>query len=66
MEKLIDMHSHTNYSDGELSPQELIELAISKNIGVLSITDHDTIEGIKKVDKSKYPEIRIIKVECIF
>lgn len=50
--KLIDMHTHTNYSDGDLSPQELIRLAIDKNIGVLAITDHDTIDGIKSVDKN--------------
>ena len=50
--KLIDMHTHTCYSDGDLTPQELIELAINKNIGTLAITDHDTIEGIKKVDRN--------------
>ena len=50
--KLIDMHTHTNYSDGQLSPQELIQLAVDKNIGVLAITDHDTLEGIKTVDRS--------------
>ena len=50
--KLIDMHTHTNYSDGDLSPQELIRLAIDKNIGVLAITDHDTIDGIKSVDRN--------------
>ena len=41
------MHTHTNYSDGALSPQELIDLAIAKNIGTIAITDHNTIEGIK-------------------
>ena len=51
--KIIDMHTHTNYSDGDLSPQELIRLAIDKRIGTLAITDHDTIEGIKKVDRSE-------------
>lgn len=50
--KYIDLHTHTNYSDGELSPEELIKLAISKNIGTISITDHDTINGIKAVDKN--------------
>lgn len=60
MEKLIDMHMHTNYSDGELSPDELIKLAIEKNIGTMAITDHDTLNGIKSVDKSKYPNINII------
>ena len=51
--KIIDMHTHTNYSDGDLSPQELIRLAIDKRIGTLAITDHDTIEGIKKVNKNE-------------
>lgn len=60
MEKLIDMHMHTNYSDGELSPDELINLAIENNIQTMAITDHDTIDGIKTVDRSKYPDIEII------
>lgn len=51
--KLIDMHTHTNYSDGDLSPQELIKLAVDKKIGVLAITDHDTIEGIKNVNRNE-------------
>ncbi len=52
-EKIIDMHTHTNYSDGELSPQELIRLAVDEKIGTLAITDHDTIEGIKKVNRNE-------------
>ena len=51
-EKLIDMHTHTSYSDGELSPIKLIEYAIKRKIGTLSITDHDTIEGVKTIDKT--------------
>lgn len=53
--KIIDMHTHTNYSDGDLSPQELIKLAIDKRIGTLAITDHDTIEGIKTIDRNSDP-----------
>lgn len=52
-EKTIDMHTHTNYSDGDLSPEKLIRLAIDKKIGTLAITDHDTIEGIKNVDRNE-------------
>jgi predicted metal-dependent phosphoesterase TrpH len=51
-DKLIDLHTHTNYSDGDLSPDELIRLAIQKRIGTIAITDHDTLEGIKKVDRT--------------
>lgn len=53
VEKLIDMHMHSNYSDGELTPDELIELAIQKNIGTISITDHDTINGNRNIDRTK-------------
>ena len=49
-EKIIDMHTHTCYSDGELKPHELISLALEKGISTLAITDHDTIEGIKKIN----------------
>ena len=43
--QIIDLHTHTKYSDGDLSPKELINLAKSKNIKSLAITDHDTING---------------------
>ena len=51
-EKVIDMHTHTNYSDGDLSPQELIALAIKKRVGTIAITDHDTIDGIKQINRN--------------
>lgn len=51
-DKIIDLHTHTNYSDGDLSPNELIRLAIEKRVGILGITDHDTLDGIKQIDKT--------------
>jgi predicted metal-dependent phosphoesterase TrpH len=42
----IDLHSHTFYSDGQLSPKELIDRAHNMQVDVLAITDHDTVEGI--------------------
>lgn len=45
---LIDLHIHSTASDGTLSPRQIMELAAQRNIGVLSITDHDTFEGSKK------------------
>lgn len=51
-EKLIDMHTHTCFSDGELSPDKLIKYAIDNGIGTIAITDHDTIKGIKNLDKN--------------
>lgn len=40
-----DLHIHTNASDGDLSPEELIEKVSRKNLEIISITDHDTING---------------------
>jgi 3',5'-nucleoside bisphosphate phosphatase len=42
---LIDLHSHTNESDGTFSPGQLIREAVCAGIGVLGITDHDTFAG---------------------
>lgn len=43
---MIDLHVHTTASDGQYSPSEIIEKAAKKNIQVIAITDHDTLEGI--------------------
>ena len=42
---MVDLHSHTNKSDGALMPAELIALARRKGLQTLAITDHDTLEG---------------------
>lgn len=44
-----DLHTHTNFSDGVLSPEELIEKAKENDINFLSITDHDTVDGVMSV-----------------
>jgi 3',5'-nucleoside bisphosphate phosphatase len=43
---LIDLHTHSNYSDGILSPTELIDLAKHSGLKAISLTDHDTMAGI--------------------
>jgi len=42
---LIDLHAHTNESDGSLPPAKLIEAAVDDGVTVLAITDHDTLAG---------------------
>lgn len=42
----IDLHTHSTVSDGSLTPTELVALARRKGLSALSITDHDSIEGI--------------------
>jgi len=41
-----DLHVHSTASDGTLSPQALVELALAKGLAVLAIADHDSVEGL--------------------
>ncbi len=42
---LIDLHTHSNASDGTDSPAALIDKAIERGINILALTDHDTVAG---------------------
>lgn len=46
----IDLHTHSNISDGALSPENLILLAKEKSIHTLALTDHDSIDGIHRAE----------------
>lgn len=48
MGKMIDLHVHSTFSDGSMSPAELIEYAYMYGLSAISITDHDTVEGIEE------------------
>ncbi|MBC7475748.1 MAG: PHP domain-containing protein [Candidatus Sericytochromatia bacterium] len=59
---LFDFHTHTIFSDGVLTPDQLISLANDRNIDVISVTDHDTISNFQEVKQAcnKY-ELELIK-----
>ncbi len=42
----IDLHTHSNRSDGSLAPTELVQRAAAAGIRVLALTDHDTVAGL--------------------
>ncbi len=46
MNNLIDLHTHSNASDGTFSPRELVKLASKIDLRAVAITDHDTSSGI--------------------
>ncbi|MBT2282963.1 PHP domain-containing protein [Paenibacillus polymyxa] len=45
---MIDLHHHSNHSDGKATVEELLKKAIETGIAVMSITDHDTLAGQEK------------------
>jgi predicted metal-dependent phosphoesterase TrpH len=48
----IDLHTHSNASDGTDSPAELIANAIDAGINILALTDHDTIAGWREAEEA--------------
>lgn len=44
---LLDLHSHTRASDGSDTPQELVAAAAGAGVGVLAVTDHDTLAAVE-------------------
>jgi predicted metal-dependent phosphoesterase TrpH len=46
-----DLHLHTNLGDGTASPQRLLEVAKQRGLKVIAVTDHDHMEGCKRVQE---------------
>lgn len=42
----IDLHTHSNRSDGSYTPTELVDYAVAKGLAAVALTDHDTIDGL--------------------
>lgn len=51
---MIDLHTHSNHSDGTLSPEELLKEAEEKGIKALALTDHDTASGVRALNNSSF------------
>jgi len=61
IKNLVDLHIHFYFSDGTMSPSEIIEEAIKKGVYILAITDHETIDGSKELLKlAKNKDIKCI------
>jgi DNA polymerase III alpha subunit len=48
-EKTADLHIHSYYSDGTMSPEEIYKAALKNQVGILAITDHDILEGSRQL-----------------
>ena len=62
MAATIDLHLHTLASDGRLTPTELIQLVAEQGLKTVSITDHDTTNGLAEAYEAAeaFPDLRII------
>lgn len=66
----IDLHTHSNRSDGTESPADLVKRALTEGLDVLGLTDHDTTEGwdeaAEAAESAGLRLVRGIEVSCVF
>ncbi|MBO7136452.1 MAG: PHP domain-containing protein [Spirochaetaceae bacterium] len=48
---MVDLHTHSNISDGILNPIDLISYAVEENLSAIALTDHDSTDGINAAAK---------------
>lgn len=57
---VIDLHIHSNYSDGSLSPKEIVDESIRSGLSSIAITDHNTIKGSLEAISLNSKNIKIL------
>ena len=65
---MIDLHTHTNCSDGTDSPRELVNKAIAQGLEVLGISDHDTTSGWKEATETLRGSLKLAlgsEISCL-
>ena len=65
---MIDLHTHTNCSDGTDSPAQLVNKAIAEGLTVLALTDHDTTSGWESAQKTLRADLSLAlgaEISCL-
>lgn len=52
MDKRFDFHLHSNKSDGDFCPADVVKLAAKNNLSLIALTDHDTVSGVDEAVKA--------------
>jgi len=61
-DKKVDLHIHTNISDGTWNVEELLKVIIKNKINIFAITDHDDLKNVIEMQKKSIPnESKFIK-----
>jgi predicted metal-dependent phosphoesterase TrpH len=62
MASLADLHSHSTFSDGRLTPTQLIDLAYRNGVRIMALTDHDTVDGLPEAFEAagRHPDFTLI------
>ena len=66
---MVDLHIHTNSSDGLLPPKEVVEKAIKFGLRAIGITDHDTVKGIEPAISFSRGRVEVVpgvELSCLY
>lgn len=59
--KLIDLHTHSNCSDGSMTPTELVAHAATRGLSAIALSDHDTVAGVDEaVEAGKHYGVEVV------
>lgn len=65
-----DMHIHSKYSDGSLTPEQIVRIARGNGVGLISVCDHNVIEGTLRTEplalEAGLKYIRGVEIDTIF
>ena len=56
----VDLHTHTEVSDGALAPAALVREAVRAGVEVLAVTDHDAVDGAAEARRAAPPELTVL------
>lgn len=60
-----DLHIHSTYSDGILTPAEIVQISTTLNLKTIAITDHDSVSGVEEAIRAAQKSVEVIPaVEC--
>lgn len=66
---MVDLHVHSHWSDGELSPRELVRAARERGLSGIALTDHDTLSGLPELEQAGremgLPVYGGIEISCV-
>jgi len=62
MGSLADLHIHSTFSDGRLTPTQLVDLAYRNGVRIMALTDHDIVDGLPEAfaAAARYPDFTLI------
>lgn len=67
---LVDLHMHSFFSDGTMSPEEIVKKAKNNNVKIVSLTDHNCIDGWSRFEIEAKKEglipLKGVEINCIY